>query len=343
MKPILSPFPYFGGKRKVAAQVWQRFGKVQNYVEPFAGTAAVLFARPLPFDGNETINDFDGMVANFWRAVKLYPEETVKHADNLVNENVLHARHAWLVGQKETLAPRLEGDPGWCDPKIAGWWVWGMSCWIGSGFCSGRGPWGVVDGQLVHLGSNGMGVNRQLVHLGDNGRGSVEGTERKRPALAISGGRGVTRERNLYDWFGALADRLDRVRVASGDWSRVCGPSVTFKHGMTGVFLDPPYSDTADRANNLYTHDSVDVAHDVREWAIENGKRSDMRIALCGYEGEHEMPGEWETSSWNAGEGFGGQAEERSGNGKRERVWFSPACLGARQGDLFSAGGVGAP
>src|ERR1019366_1692903 len=111
-----SPFPYFGGKRKVAAQVWQRFGKVQNYVEPFAGSAAALFARPLPFSGNETINDVDGMVANFWRAVKLHPEETAEHADNPVNENDLHARHAWLVGQKETIAPRLEGDPEWCEP-----------------------------------------------------------------------------------------------------------------------------------------------------------------------------------------------------------------------------------
>ena len=302
--------------RHAAAQVWQRFGSVVNYVEPFAGTAAVLFARPLPFDGNETINDFDGMVANFWRSVKLHPEATAEHADNPVNENDLHARHAWLVGQKETLAPHLEGDPEWCDPKISGWWVWGMSCWIGSGFCSGRGPWGVVDGQLVHLGDNGRGVNRQLVHLGNNGMG-------------------IEPEARVSDWFRAIADRLARVRVASGDWSRVCGPSVTFKHGITGVFLDPPYADTADRQSDLYTHDDESIAHDVREWAIENGKRKDMRIALCGYEGEHEMPGEWEALAWNAGEGFGGQAEERSGNGKRERVWFSPACLGAKQCDLF--------
>lgn len=340
MKPIPSPFPYFGGKRKVAAEVWQRFGKVQNYVEPFAGTAAVLFARPLPFTGNETINDFDGMVANFWRSVKLRPEETAGHADNPVNENDLHARHAWVVGQKETLAPRLEGDPEWCDPKIAGWWVWGTSCWIGSGFCSGRGPWGIVDGQLVHLGDNGRGVNRKLVHLGNNGRGNVEGICLEMPSTNLS--HVAARTQNLYDWFGALSDRLDRVRVASGDWSRVCGPSVTHKHGLTAVFLDPPYTDANERCESVYTHDSVDVANDVREWAIENGKRSDMRIALCGYEGEHKMTGEWETLAWNAGEGFGGQAEERSGNGKRERVWFSPACLGAKQGDLFGMLGKGA-
>ena len=52
-----------------------------------------------------------------------------------------------------------------------------------------------------------------------------------------------------------------------------------------------------------------------------------MRIALCGYDGEHEMPASWSVYEWNAGEGFGGQADERSGNGRRERIWFSPACV----------------
>jgi len=117
----------------------------------------------------------------------------------------------------------------------------------------------------------------------------------------------------------------------------VCGPSVTFKHGLTAVFLDPPYADTADRADDLYREDSLSVAHDVREWALANGDNKLLRIALCGYEGEHEMPVSWTSHAWSAGEGFGGQADERSGNGKRERIWFSPHCLSARQGDMFAA------
>jgi site-specific DNA-adenine methylase len=36
---LKAPFPYFGGKRAVAAAVWQRFGNVQTYVEPFCGSA----------------------------------------------------------------------------------------------------------------------------------------------------------------------------------------------------------------------------------------------------------------------------------------------------------------
>jgi len=32
---VAAPFPWFGGKRKVAAEIWSRFGDVVNYVEPF--------------------------------------------------------------------------------------------------------------------------------------------------------------------------------------------------------------------------------------------------------------------------------------------------------------------
>lgn len=318
---LQAPFPWFGGKRKVSSEVWRRFGAVENYVEPFFGSGAVLLGRPDP-TGNETINDLDGYVANFWRSVQMSPDETAQWADNPVNENDLHARHVWLLERRDQLRPSLEGDPDWHDPQIAGWWVWGISCWIGSGFCSGKGPWGVVNRQLVHLGNNGRGVNRKLVHLGDNG----QGVNRKRESLV--------------EWFAALSERLRGVRVCSGDWSRVCGPSVTFKHGLTGVFLDPPYADTASRASDLYREDCEKVAHDVREWAITNGEHKLLRIALCGYEGEHQMPASWSVYAWSAGEGFGGQAEERTKNGKRERIWFSPACHAAEQGALpmeFSA------
>ena len=297
---LSAPFPWFGGKRKVAAEVWVRFGAVVNYVEPFFGSGAVLLGRPDPF-WNETINDLDGYVANFWRSVKHSAAVTAEWADNPVNENDLHARHVWLLQQRETLRARLEGDPEWHDPKIAGWWVWGIACWIGSGFCSGNGPWLVND-------------ERQLVHLGDNGQGE--------PAA------------RLRAWFAALSERLRAVRVCSGDWSRVCGPSVTFKHGLTGVFLDPPYANTVGRASDLYRVDSEDVAHAVREWAIANGDNPLLRIALCGYDGEHAMPDSWAIHKWSAGAGFGGQATERTGNGKRERIWFSPACLKSQQGAL---------
>ncbi len=303
---LSAPFPWFGGKRQVADLVWERFGAVQNYVEPFFGSGAVLLGRPEPFVGSETINDLDGFVSNFWRALQAAPEAVAHHADWPVNENDQHARHVWLVHQRETLTAQLEGDPAYYDAKIAGWWVWGICCWIGAGWCSGDGPWQVNDeGQLVHLGG-GQGVNRKLVHLGTAGRG----------------------EDGLVEWMLALSERLRRVRVCCGDWSRVCGPTPTVKQGLTGVFLDPPYGDEANRTANLYAKDSGSLAVEVRRWALEWGHDERMRIALCGYEGEHDMPGDWEAVGWKARGGYGSQGEGVGrDNAEREVIWFSPHCL----------------
>jgi DNA adenine methylase len=308
---VKAPFPYFGGKSRIASVIWERFGNVRNYVEPFFGSGAVLLLRPDGFTGTETINDADGMVANFWRATQADPDAVAHYADNPVNENDLHARHVWLVERKPEIQSKLEGDPEFYDPRIAGWWCWGLCCWIGSGWCSGRGPWQSIDvdgfRQLVHLGDAGRGVSRQRVHL--------------------NGGQGVNGQlvgNGIYQWFGELSQRLRRVRVCCGDWSRVCTKTPTLTMGETAVFLDPPYADTAKRTADLYTQDSLSVAHDVREWAIANGDR--MRIALAGYEGEHEMPTGWETVCWKTIGGYGSQGSQGSLNASRERLWFSPRC-----------------
>lgn len=345
MATLKSPYPYFGGKRKIADLVWQRMGKVDNVVEPFFGSGAFLLARPMDFDCTETVNDADGFISNFWRALKTDPDAVAHDADWPVNENDLHARHAWLVGQKESMQARLEGDPEWFDAKVAGYWVWGMACWIGSGFCSGNGPWQVqeVDGvrQLVHVGSDGQGVNRKrerLIGFAETGVNAYAGVEHKRPVIAgPAGGKApLAAATDFQAYFQALADRMRKVRVCCGEWSRVCGPSVTHKHGLTAVFLDPPYADTAGRADDLYRVDCNQVAHAAREWAIEEGKNPLMRIALCGYDSEHVMPENWDCVAWNAGAGFSGQAKAGAGkNGKRERVWFSPFCEKNQQPNLL--------
>jgi hypothetical protein len=314
VNPILqAPFPWFGGKSRVADLVWQRIGDVPNYVEPFLGSGAVLLGRP-PEPKIETVNDLDGFVAFSWRALRADPAAVAEWADNPVNENDLHARHIWRVGKRDTLTAQLEGDPDFYDAKFAGWWAWGICCWIGSGWCSGKGPWSVIDGMLTNANA-GQGVNRKLPHLG-------------------SAGRGVNRQLPLLPWFQALAERLRNVRVTCGDWERVTGPSPTEKLGMTGIFLDPPYADTASRTPNVYAKDSLSVAHEVREWAIKNGENPMLRIALCGYEGEHAMPPSWDCVAWKALGGYGNRNDDNE-NATRERIWFSSACLSARQGSLF--------
>lgn len=45
-RPLLAPFPYFGGKRKIVEAVWSRLGTPKQYIEPFCGSAAMLLAAP---------------------------------------------------------------------------------------------------------------------------------------------------------------------------------------------------------------------------------------------------------------------------------------------------------
>jgi hypothetical protein len=102
------------------------------------------------------------------------------------------------------------------------------------------------------------------------------------------------------------------------------GDSVTVKNGITGVFLDPPYASARDMQ---YAVDSATVAHDVREWAIANGDNKRLRIVLCGYEGEHEMPGNWKEWQWKANGGYASIQGRGRDNASKERIWFSPHCM----------------
>lgn len=326
-QPLQAPFPWFGGKSRAAPLIWDMLGRVDNYVEPFAGSLAVLLGAPRIAKA-ETVNDLDGFITNFWRATAVAPAQVAKHCDWPVNEADLHARHVWLLSQREDLTERLMGDPDFFDAKIAGWWCWGICCWIGSGWCSGNGSWVSHGGKLVKA-TGAQGVHRTRVHLGNLG----QGVHRKRVHLGNLG-RGVHRQRGVYDWFDALAARLRRVRVCCGDWQRVCGPSPTTKLGLTGIVLDPPYS-TDERRGDLYARDSGTVAADVREWALANGDNPLLRIALCGYDTEHDMPG-WSSATWTYKGGFGNQGNGRGrANAKRETIWFSPHCLNKKQGSLF--------
>ena len=324
---LAAPFPYFGGKRRAAPLVWRALGDPAGYVEPFAGSAAVLLARTLKGRRVETLNDADGWLVNAWRAIRLAPDDVAEHAFGPVTEIDYHARLAWLQERRDAeLVAWLEGNPEAHDPKAAGWWLYVLACGIGDPF--GPGPWRVVDGhlrdtrELPHLGDAGRGVNRELPHLGDAGRG----VNRELPHLGDAGQGALT----LY--MRRLAERLSRVRITCGDWQRVVKPSV-LRSGSGGdggraVFLDPPYATSGD----LYAH-REDVGEAVRTWC--RTASPDLRIVLCGYDDEHDSLG-WRSIEGRSGGGAG--YSTRTDNGRRERLWLSPACFGAgEQASLLEA------
>lgn len=309
IEPLRAPFPWFGGKSRAAGLIWSRFGDVPNYVEPFAGSLAVLLARDTE-PRVETVNDKDCYLANFWRALQHDPQTVSDYADGPVNEADLHARHLWLVNQGD-FVEAMKTQPEYFDAKIAGWWVWGLCLWIGSGWCDSADVPDKAPNLTAGFGT-GAGVHsitRQAPHMSSGGTG-----------IHASG---------IHAYLSSLAVRLRRVRVTCGDWSRVVTPAVTTGIGLTAVLLDPPYG-AVDMDDDVYTHSDGDVAAQARDWAIANGDNPDLRIALCGLDGEHDMPASWECVAWKARGGYGSQRKDGTNlNRLRERIWFSPHCLKA--------------
>ncbi len=346
---LRAPFPWFGGKSRCAAEVWAALGDVANYVEPFAGSLAVLLARPTE-PKVETVNDLDRFIVNFWRALQAAPDEVARWVDWPANESDLLARHIWLVNTGAERIARLEGDPDFYDTKVAGWWVWGVCIWVcGGGWCSGKGPWTSVDGKLVrmegakgvnwglvHLGHAGRGVSRRIVHLGSGEGVNRQGVTRR--LVHLGSGQGVQRqevqcqgnEGGIYAYLRALADRLRYVRVCCGDWTRVVTDGALSHGASVGIFLDPPYDQTL-RNQGYYRHDAEGLSAQVREWAIAHGHNPRYRIVLAGYEGEHEMPDDWRVVKRVAGRAYGRTKTEDNGNRFKERLWLSPHCLDDRK------------
>ena len=352
-----APFPYFGGKTRVASLVWDALGDVGHYIEPFCGSCAVLLLRPPFGEGthSETVNDADSHICNVWRALKWKPDEVAEWCDWPVNHDDLRARKIVLNRDEPTLHARLVADDMFCDPKMAGYYIWCASCWIGSGLtCPGQIPHlgdagnGVhAPGKRPHLAHAGMGVHApgQRPHLIGVGMGVHAPGKRPHLSGAGMGDFGEPFDRHIFEWFRELQERLRYVRVVVGDWKQVCGGNWQANNfGTCGIFFDPPYSHGIGRDNGIYVHESATVARECAAWAIERGKLPEYRIVLAGYIDEHQdlIDAGWRVHQWAAQGGYAHQARSDDSPGKtnrhREALFFSPHCLSAdavHAGPLF--------
>jgi hypothetical protein len=233
-KRLKAPFPWFGGKRQAASLVWERLGDVDNAIEPFCGSLAWLLSRPHP-PRIETVNDADCYVANFWRATQHDPEAVAAHADWPVNEVDQHARHRWLVLSPAAVdfREKMRADPDYFDPKVAGWWCWGLCCWIGSGWCGEGAEWnqapGAAYGAIAGVHAISAGVRkRPKLSGGTTGSGALgagvhsNGPSRSMPRLSSQkagyAGMGVHAQGGVGDGHRPqLADAYARGRGVHGN------------------------------------------------------------------------------------------------------------------------------
>ncbi|WKU07991.1 DNA adenine methylase [Micromonospora sp. HUAS LYJ1] len=73
MKP---PVPYFGGKITTGPAITALFPTHRHYVEPYAGSLAVLLAKPRSH--HETVNDLDSQLMTWWRVLRDQPQELAR-------------------------------------------------------------------------------------------------------------------------------------------------------------------------------------------------------------------------------------------------------------------------
>jgi DNA adenine methylase len=73
---VRPPATYYGGKTRLAGWIASLLPAHRTYLEPFAGSAAVLFAKaPTP---TEILNDLDGQVVNFFTVLRDHPAELAR-------------------------------------------------------------------------------------------------------------------------------------------------------------------------------------------------------------------------------------------------------------------------
>jgi len=303
--PTSAPFPYFGGKGRVAGPVWEALGDPDLYIEPFVGSAAVLLARP--DDGpqrREIVNDADGFVSNFWRAVKRAPDRVADAADWPANEIDLLARHRWLCSsrRKRRFIERMQLDARYCCPRTAGYWAWAMSSWIGAGCCDSEwfGP-------------------------GDPRNRGAACAATKKPNLMFQGLQSTGRRDNRRDVILALAARLRNATVLCGDWTRCFQRSQFTGRQTIGIFLDPPYAHSTGRDTGCYRSEKAENP-DVERFCRELGGRAGTRIVLAGYDGEYRLPG-WGVLAWSRPRTYAFQLPGSARRETRERLWLSPHCI----------------
>lgn len=134
-------FPYFGAKNNAAGWLVSLFPEHRVYLEPYAGSAAVLFAKPP--SRHEIINDRNRALVTFFRVLREQPDDL---------EAVLRLTP---YARDEYLAAKLD-EPGIDDVELARRW------WIRSQQSVG----GIVEDRTTWSASAQQGANRARTTLG---------------------------------------------------------------------------------------------------------------------------------------------------------------------------------
>jgi DNA adenine methylase len=123
MKP---PILWVGGKTKLADWIVSLMPPHHMYIEPFAGSLAVLFAKnPSP---SELVNDLDGDLVNFWRVLRDRSRQLVRKLEMTPyardeyylsfepTDDPLERARRFFVLNHQAFASRVYAQSGWHRP-----------------------------------------------------------------------------------------------------------------------------------------------------------------------------------------------------------------------------------
>ena len=271
---LRAPFPWYGGKRRWADRIIARFGPVDVYSEPFAGSLAVLLASA-PHK-REVVCDTDGGICNFWRALAADPDQVAHWADWPTIHDDLTARHRYLVRWVVDHEDDLRNDPEHYDAKVAGWWVWGISIWIGGGWCQPNYRNQAAPDRIPKIAPNGTGA----------------GISNKRPSIPTKsqGGKGVSVQRLKMPHDGRPATpggghptgagvSAQRTTMPSGDGQR---PHIGSRIGGQGKSAQRPTGDgqIPKMAGSALGNNATFTGERLRPWLQELAARLKGVIVL---------------------------------------------------------------
>lgn len=367
------PFPWYGGKRRWADRIITKFGKVDVYAEPFAGSLAVLLSSA-PHK-REVVCDTDGGICNFWRALAADPDAVAHWADWPTIHDDLTARHRYLVRWVIEHADDLRNDPEYFDAKVAGWWVWGISIWIGGGwcqpnyrkqaapdripkFCPNGTNMGISDPRPATPGGGhptgaGVSAQRLTVPRGDGqipyvnkdpGGHGVNAHRRTVPGDTIPKMEGAAIGRNASDkgerlrpWLRELAERLKSVIVLNRSWESAVTPSVL---AQTDSGSHPPVGilldppySTDGRDANVYGSDADGSSDAVAAAAWTWALAHGDRYRIAYC--CHEGDVEVPDGWTSETQSFSGIRTATRREDRRDQILFSPACPPDAQSTLF--------
>ena len=135
MKQVLK---YPGAKARLANWICSYIPKHKVYLEPFAGSLAVLFNKPRCHI--ETVNDLHGEVVNFFRILRDRPEELKR-----LIELTMYSREEYDLLYQET-PDEVERARRFC-----------VRCWMGFG-CANLYHNGFKSGQQKKITKSGKGM-----------------------------------------------------------------------------------------------------------------------------------------------------------------------------------------